>query len=283
MKRIMIIVIFTVVLAAVAGVLIMLRANKGVSIHAPNSVIPIENSYPPLPTDRQMFDFIVSQARIVWTASPVSLRKEKYSPLADAVDTWWLSFGDDEGFMIYCCRDSIAKEKLEIYFQHREATKFRAIPLTKICYGNMIMEHYKGIPFIVDFMKSVVIDTREGMVLTLRWQKWLAERGVEIKISDSGFGLLNHSLLESDSAIHQTLPLSIDGNKMELICCADANSAQQTLDSFTHMSSVMDRVIGADIYKCQRYDRFLVMLVYNENYERNKSLVEEFWNKQNLN
>lgn len=269
MKKLMIITLIIVVL--VAAVFIWSRTSTQ------SEELHIESSLPPLRSNDQMLEFILTSAREWFGDSDITLEKDG-SGYCHGIVPWQLAFPDDQGLIvIYPCANKTECDYVNNWLCTEAATKFRSFPVCYYDYGNMIIVWYAGEKYaqVEQFLELVVIDTREGLVLARRWQRWLAEKGVEMKMTDDGFGFINHSLPGPVSDAYQTLPLLVDGNEVELICCADAVSAQRIQGELGHIYSVMDMI--GDYYTADRYGRFLVMTFKTD------PLVEEFWSKQNLN
>lgn len=237
-----------------------------------------ESSLPPLRSNEQMLEFILKSAKEWFGDSNIALKEYGYR---HGMMTLQLAipYIDDQGLIvIYPCADKTEYDYVNNCLGAEAATEFRSYPVCYYDYGNMVIVWYTGEKYwqVEQFLESVVIDTREGLVLAQRWQEWLAEKGVEMKIADDGFGFVNHSLSGLVSDVCQTLPLLVDDNKVELICCGDTVSAQRVKGDLGHMYSVMDIIEGRDYYAADRYGRFLVMTLKSD------PLIKEFWSKQNL-
>ena len=279
----MIIISIIALLIVGCGWFIMCRTNS--ESHKIDPQDSVSEPLLPLRNNEQMLEFILQSAKEWFGDTNVSLAKYDYGHSRTALQLITPKIGECV-IVIYPCADSVEYEYVGNSLSADAASEFRLYPVRRYDYGNMIIVLYSDekSEIVERFLESVVIDTRIGMVLALRWQEWLAWKGAEIIIADEGFQPLRYSKSLFTRASCQTLKLSIDGNKVELICCTDEDSAQRIMEAEYHILSVKVIMIGQNIYAGIRYGRFLVMMLEeSENYKKIESLSQEFWSQQNLN
>lgn len=238
---------------------------------------------PPLRSNEQMLEFILKSAKEKFGGNNSIIKEYGYCRNIKSLQLILPGIADNDLIIIHPCADKIEYDSVCQQLYIEASTKFRSYPALEYHYDNMIIVYYSSEEHIQEecFLESVVMDTREGIVLARQWQEWLAQKGVEMTISNAGFGFVDLSFLWLLGGVYQILPLQVDGCTVELVCCPDAVSAGQLLKNFGHMCSVMDMVEGRDYYYPERYGRFLVM--YNRDNKQTEHFIKEFWSKQNLN
>lgn len=272
MKKIMIITLIIVALVAVVFLL------SKICTSTQSEELDTESSLPPLRSNEQMLEFILKSAKECFGDPNITLSEYGYGHSRSALQ---LNIPDCSCLLvIYPCKNKTEYDSIENCLSVDAATEFRSYPVRYYHYGDMIIVLYCDQQRwrVEKFLESVVIDTRQGLVLAQRWQQWLVEKGIKVKIADEGFGLIRHPFFTGDS--NQTLPILVDGHKVKLICYTNATLAEQTLNHYIHLQSVKFLPAGAERYDAYRYGRFLIMTLLDDN--KIELFVNAFWSKQNL-
>lgn len=158
-----------VVLLASAVLLVLLCSNKCASTPSEESAA---ETLPELTTNEQMLEFILKSAK-EWFGDPnVTLTEFGYGHSRRALELV-IPHMRDITIVIYPCIDKAEYHRINNLLGADAASEFRLYPVLYYYYGDMIIVLYSGEKSsqVELFLESIVIDTRQGMVMAERWQK----------------------------------------------------------------------------------------------------------------